>query len=87
MRHALIVLFAAAATLCNGASFAMQGFKFSNEDKADEQREAETQAKVQAILASPCRSKIKNQKVMVLIGESRNGYMNSCLSWSARPAC
>ena len=78
MRNALIVLFAA-ATLCSGA-FAQQGFKFSNEDNADQQREAETQAKVQAILASPCRSKIKNQKVMVLIGESHNGYVQAIQS-------
>lgn len=78
MRHALIVLFAA-ASLCSGAALA-QGFKFSNEDTADQQREAETQARVQAILASPCRSKIKNQKVMVLIGESRNGYVQAAQS-------
>lgn len=76
MRHALIVLFAA-ATLCGGAFAQNQGFKFSNEDNADQQREAETQANVQAILASPCRSKIKNQKVMVLIGESHNGYIQA----------
>nr|WP_295777433.1 hypothetical protein [Rhodoferax sp.] len=75
MRHALIVLFAA-ATLCSGA-IAQQGFKFSNEDNADQQREAETRANVQAILASPCRSKIKNQKVVVLIGESHNGYIQA----------
>ncbi|MES2949257.1 MAG: hypothetical protein V4858_12025 [Pseudomonadota bacterium] len=78
MRHALIVLFAT-ATLCSGASFA-QGFKFSNEDNADKAQEAETQAKVQALLASPCRSKIKNQKIMVLIGESRNGYIQAAQS-------
>ena len=77
MRHALIVLFAAAA-LCHGAS--AQGFKFSNEDTTDQQREAKTQARVQAILASPCRSKIKNQKVMVLIGESHNGYIQAAQS-------
>lgn len=76
MRHALIVLFAA-ATLCSGAFAQNQGFKFSNEDNADQQHEAETQARVQAILASPCRSKIKNQKVMVLIGESHNGYVQA----------
>ncbi len=75
MRHALIALLAA-ATLFSGGSFA-QGFKFSNEDTADQQREAETQARVQAILASPCRSKIKNQKIMVLIGESHNGYVKA----------
>ena len=77
MRHALIVLFAA-ATLCGGAC--AQGFKFSNEDTSDQQREAETQARVQAILASPCRSKIKNQKVMVLIGETHNGYVQAAQS-------
>ncbi len=77
MRHALIVLFAT-ATLCGGAM--AQGFKFSNEDNADKAQEAETQAKVQALLASPCRSKIKNQKIMVLIGESRNGYIQASQS-------
>lgn len=76
MRHALIVLFAA-ATLCGSALAQNQGFKFSNEDTADQQSEAETQARVQAILSSPCRSKIKNQKVMVLIGESHNGYVKA----------
>ncbi len=77
MRHALIAFFAA-TTLVSGA-FA-QGFKFSNEDTSDQQREAETQARVQAILASPCRSKIKNQKVMVLIGETRNGTVQASQS-------
>ncbi len=81
MRHALITVLFATATLCGGAvAQAPGGFKFSNEDNADQQREAETQAKVQAILASPCRSKIKNQKVMVLIGESRNGYIQAAQS-------
>ena len=79
MRHALIALLTT-ASLCGGALAQTPGFKFSNEDTADQQREAETQAKVQAILASPCRSKIKNQKVMVLIGESRNGYIQAAQS-------
>lgn len=53
-----------------------QGFKFSNEDeaaKADRAAEAQRQAQVQSLLATPCRNKIKNQKIMVLIGEDRNG--------------
>lgn len=79
MRHALIVLLAA-ATLVGGTLAHAQGFKFSDEDTSDQQEEAETQARVQAILASPCRSKIKNQKVMVLIGESRNGYIQAAQS-------
>jgi hypothetical protein len=74
MRHALIVLLTGMA-MC-GAALA-QGFKFSNEDNADKAREAEQQATVQALLASPCKAKIKNQKIMVLIGESRNGYLQT----------
>lgn len=52
-----------------------QGFKFSNEDQADQAREAERRAKVQSLLATPCRDKIRNQKIMVLIGEDRNGVI------------
>ena len=51
-----------------------QGFKFSNPDPSENKaQEAEQKAKVQAMLDTPCRDKIKNQKIMVLIGESRNG--------------
>ncbi len=54
-----------------------QGFKFSNEDKAEKEQEAERQGKVRALLQTPCRDKIKNQKIVVLIGESRNGRINA----------
>ncbi len=74
MRHALFLLLAA-ISLSGGAL--AQGFKFSNEDNAEKAQEAEKQAKVQALLASPCRAKIKNQKIMVLIGESRDGYLQT----------
>ena len=53
-----------------------QGFKFSNEDPAQQAEKAaaaEREARVQSQLAMPCRDKIKNQKIMVLIGEDRNG--------------
>jgi len=73
-RHALTVLLASMA-LCG--SVLAQGFKFSNEDNADMAREAEQQAKVQALLSTPCKAKIKNQKIMVLIGESRDGYLQA----------
>ena len=66
---ALAFLVAAAACLSAQA----QGFKFSDEDKADKEAEAKRQGDVQALLATPCRNKIKNQKIVVLIGESRNG--------------
>lgn len=76
-RHALMVLLTSLA-LCGSA--AAQGFKFSNEDNADKAREAEQQAKVQALLASPCKARIKNQKIMVLIAESRDGYVQAAQS-------
>jgi hypothetical protein len=77
MRHTLIVLLAGIA-MCSGAM--AQSFKFSNDDNAEKALEAEQQAKVQALLASPCRAKIKNQKIMVLIGESRDGYLQTSQS-------
>ena len=69
----IVCLFAA-------SSAEAQGFKFSNEDeaaRADKAREAERQAKVHSLLATPCRDKIKNQKIMVLIGEERNGVISA----------
>lgn len=74
MRHALIVLLTG-MTLCGGAL--AQGFKFSNEDAADKAQEAEQQARVQALLSTPCKSKIKNQKIMVLIGENHDGAVQA----------
>lgn len=59
------------------ASAGAQGFRFSNEEnrRAQEQaqREAQRQERVDALLATPCLAKIKNQKIMVVIGENRNG--------------
>jgi hypothetical protein len=52
-----------------------QGFRFSNEDPTDKNLEAERQARVQSLLSTPCRDRIKNQKIVVLIGEERNGMV------------
>ena len=63
-------------TLIVGLPVAAQGFKFSNEDpalQASKDAQAQRQAQVQAQLSTPCRDKIKNQKIMVVIGEERNG--------------
>lgn len=57
--------------LANSAQAA--DFRFSTEDSTDRIQEAERQAKVNAKLQTPCRNKIKSQKIMVLIGENRNG--------------
>jgi hypothetical protein len=59
------------------ASFAQaQGFKFSNpsaEAAADAAADARRQATIDAQLSTPCRDRIKNRKIMVLVGEERNG--------------
>jgi hypothetical protein len=70
---------AALLALATGIATA-QGFKFSNEEDAEKAREAERQGKVRAQLATPCRDKIKNQKIMVLIGESRLGRIDASQS-------
>ena len=72
VRRGLVVLALACAAFAGGAQ--AQGFKFSNPDPSENKaQEAEQKAKVQAMLDTPCRDKIKNQKIMVLIAESRNG--------------
>jgi hypothetical protein len=53
-----------------------QGFKFSNPPPgaaADAQADAQRQATIDAQLSTPCRDRIKNRKIMVLVGEERNG--------------
>lgn len=53
-----------------------QGFKFSNPPAAvDDAAQAQRQATIAAQLATPCREKIRNRKIMVLIGEERNGFV------------
>lgn len=57
-----------------------QGFRFSNEDPAQKARaseEAERRAKVAAQLSTPCLDRIRNQKILVLIGESQNGPVSA----------
>ena len=61
------------------ASFAQaQGFKFSNPPPgaaADAQAQAQRDATIDAQLSTPCRDRIKNRKIMVLVGEQMNGYV------------
>ena len=54
-----------------------QGFKFSNEDKAQEAAKAERQKRIEAQLSTPCRDRIKNRKIAVLIGEEVNGVVQA----------
>jgi hypothetical protein len=68
------------ATLVFVASFAApawsaQGFKFSNPDAVDEAEKAEKEARdaqVYEQLSTPCRQKIKDKKIMVVIGERQS---------------
>ena len=66
------------AWLAAAGAVQAQGFKFSNEDpaqQAEREAAAEREARVRSQLATPCRDKIRNQKIMVLIGEERNGQI------------
>ena len=54
-----------------------QGFKFSNEDKAQQEAAAARQQKIDAQLSTPCLERIKNRKIMVLIGEEVNGAVQA----------
>jgi len=54
-----------------------QGFKFSNEDGAAAKEEAERNARVGAMLSTPCKDNIKNRKILVLIGEEKNGVVQA----------
>jgi hypothetical protein len=56
------------------ASALAQGFKFSN-PPAPDAAQAQREATVAAQLATPCRERIKNRKIMVLIAEERNGVL------------
>ena len=76
LRIFVTVLFACSAVTSAAQT---QRFKFSSEDPADKSH-AGQQAKVQAMLATPCRNKIKNQKIMVLIGERGNDRVQASQS-------
>lgn len=56
---------------------AQQGFKFSDAEAQDQREKAERESRVRDQLATPCRERIRNQKIMVLIGESHNGRVNA----------
>jgi len=57
-----------------------QGFKFSNPPPgaaAEAQADAQRQATISAQLATPCRDRIRNRKIMVLIAEEKNGFVTA----------
>ena len=74
LRTLVTVLVAATAAIVS-LNATPQGFKFSNETDNRKAEQAQRQEKVQALLATPCLAKIKNQKIMVVIGENHNGVV------------
>lgn len=52
-----------------------QGFKFSDPSPDGQQagEQQRRQARIDQQLSTPCRERIRNRKIMVLVGEERNG--------------
>lgn len=69
----------AALLLATSSSVAAQGFRFSteeaNREASRQAQEEQRQARVDGLLSTPCLQKIKDQKIMVVIAESRNGVV------------
>ena len=57
-----------------------QTFKFSDDEKSAKEQESRNKVRVQELLNTPCKAKLKNQKIMVLIGQSQNGVINAAQS-------
>ncbi len=74
----IIAMLALLAPLAAAPVFAAEGFKFSNPDPIDEQERAAKDASVARIadqLSTPCRQKLKDKKIMVMIGERQSNGM------------
>jgi hypothetical protein len=80
MRRSSAILIATICALGLRVPAYAQGFKFSNPSE-DEKKEAleqqDKQARVDWQLSAPCRDKIRNRKIMVLVGEERNGHVTA----------
>src|SRR3954469_12823788 len=65
-----------ASAACAQTSPTAPGFKFSNpspDEKTQADAEAGRRITIDALLSTPCAQKVKNRKIMVLLGEERNG--------------
>jgi hypothetical protein len=78
MRQSSAILIACCAFA--SAAFAQQGFKFSN-PSADEQQQAAEQVRrqqnVDFLMSTPCGQRLKNRKIVVLVGEETNGRITA----------
>lgn len=77
MWHLSCALLLSLALIAPHGAASAQTFKFSAAEEAQKKEQADKQAamdaKVSEMLATPCLDRIKNKKIVVLIGESRNG--------------
>ncbi|HVZ45306.1 MAG TPA: hypothetical protein VHA82_15960 [Ramlibacter sp.] len=75
-RSSAIVL----ASFCLGVCAYAQGFRFSNPSEDDERQAVEQQrkdARIDRQLSTPCRERIRDRKIVVLIGEETNGVIQA----------
>lgn len=78
MRRSSAILLACFCGLSVGGSAYAQGFKFSTPSEDEQKESLERQhkdARIDRQLSTPCRERIKNRKIMVLVGEERNGFV------------
>jgi hypothetical protein len=80
MRTSSAIFLACCAIIASAAhaqtSPTVPGFKFSNpspDEKTQADAEAGRRITIDALLSTPCAQKVKNRKIMVLLGEERNG--------------
>jgi hypothetical protein len=69
-------IFLACCAVASAALAQSQGFKFSNpspEDNAQAQADMRHRIDIDMLLATPCAQRLKNRKIMVLVGEEKNG--------------
>lgn len=79
MRKSSAILLACCA-IASGAPAQQQGFRFSDpapDAQADAAAQAQKRAQVEAQLATPCRDRIRNRRIVVLVGEERNGAVSA----------
>ena len=75
MRKSSAILLACCA-IASAALGQQEGFRFSNpspDAQAESAAKEQKRAQVDAQLSTPCRDRIKNRRIVVLVGEERNG--------------
>src|SRR3569623_2904000 len=69
-------IFLASCAFATAALAQSQGFKFSipsPDEKAQAQADSRHRIDIEMLLSTPCGQRLKNRKIMVLVGEERNG--------------